>query len=68
MLPGVLLHVIVAARPVDAALDLFCGADRRFQEMRDAVFFVDHFSHSNAAQHAQVERLPAGSWIEGSAV
>ena len=67
VLPGVLLHVVVAAFPVDETLYL-CGAERRLQKMPDAVFLVDHFLDGDASQRAQVEGLPAGGGIERGAV
>jgi hypothetical protein len=67
MLPGMLLHVVVTAFPVDDPSHLGC-CERRIHNVTDAVFFIDHFSHRHAAQCAQIERLAAGSGIESREV
>ena len=67
VLAGVLLHVVVAALPVDDPGHLGC-CERCIHNVSDAVFFVDHFPDGDAPQRAQVEGLPAGSGIERGAV
>ena len=71
VLAGVLLHVIEAAVPIDQCPRLAgrIGGQRRGQAMRDAsIVFVRDFDNRDAAECAEVERLPAGSGIEGRAV
>ena len=61
MLPGVLLHVIEAARPVDDPAHQLQVARRwRREHVRDAIALVDDVGHGDAAQRAGVERLSAG--------
>ena len=67
MLPGVLLHVIEAAIPVDPSGDL---ADRRgaIQHVRNAIALIHYFLNGDAADMPEIVRLSAGGWIEGSTV
>ena len=48
VLPGVLLHVIEAARPIDFARHLAVRRERRRQAVRDAILFVHHVDHRHA--------------------
>src|SRR5579871_661039 len=62
-----LLHVIKSSSPIDGAghLDI---VHWRVHHVRDPVAFVDHLGNRNAAQHSQVEWLPAGSRVECCAI
>src|SRR5215471_5648158 len=64
MLPGVLLHVVEAARPVNAAID-FAGRDRPVYDVQDLVVFqIADVEDVCVAKLAEVVRLAAGSRIE----
>jgi hypothetical protein len=71
VLPSVLLHVVVAARPVHTAFNdarHLRGAERRLQKMPDAIVFIDHFAYGYARERPEVERLSAGSRVERSPI
>src|SRR5690606_5661485 len=70
VLPGVLLHVVDARLPGDAALPPRARGQRhRFrQHVRDPVALVHHVHHAHAGQLARVVRLPAGGGVERGAI
>ena len=69
VLAGVLLHVIEAARPVDAAGDLVGSVEGRVQDVRDAILLLDHLDDAgDTARVSEIERLAAGGGIERGAV
>jgi hypothetical protein len=60
MLPGVLLHVVEAAGPVDAAGDACPLLEMPVDEVQDrAGVRVHYLDDASGAKHAEVERLPA---------
>ena len=64
MLTGVLLHVVEAARPVDAAFDA-AGGDRAINDVQDVlVLEVADVENVGFAELAEIVGLTAGSWIE----
>ena len=67
VLPGVLLHVIETAGPVDLRGN-FDGCNRSIEDVRYAVFFIGHLDDVRAAQGAEIEGLAARGRIEGGAV
>jgi hypothetical protein len=68
MLAGMLLNVIEATLPIDAAVS-FAGGNGAIGEVNEAaVLFVEDFDHFRFAQSAGVMRLSAGSGIEGGAI
>jgi hypothetical protein len=68
VLPGVLLHMIETARPIDAAVDL-TFSQLPFNDVRDrAVVSIDDVDHPCAAEIAHVVRLPARRRIERGAI
>ena len=69
VLPGVLLHVIEAAEPVDGALALHRpGIERPGEVVRDAVLFIGDIQHGHTGDGPGIEGLPPGGGIEGGAV
>src|ERR1019366_2681678 len=81
VLPGMLLHVIEAARPVDHAVNALAdlqglrvgptkaGPYAVVDDMEDlSLLVVDDVNHAYAAERADVERLPAGGGIEARAI
>src|SRR5271163_1898215 len=67
MLAGVLLHMVEASIAVDPPGDLGFG-QRTSEKMRNTVPIINHLHHLETAQFPSIERLAAGSWIEGGAV
>ncbi len=67
VLPGVLLHVVEAAVPIDAALD---GSEfeRTIEHVHDLVSFVAHVEDFCCSKEPQIMRLAARGWIEQRAV
>lgn len=67
MLPGVLLHVIVPARPIN-----FCVYLTRFngtlQNVGDAALFVYDLNNPLTAYSSQIEGLPTRCRIEGCTI
>ena len=59
MLPGVLLHVIEAARPIDFARHLAVRRERRRQTVRDALLLVHDVDHRHPGDGPHIERLSA---------
>ena len=65
MLPGVLLHVIETARPVDGSGYGRAHLERPVHDVYDAHLVpVHHLEHAPAAERAGVVRLPARRGIE----
>src|SRR5882724_5185770 len=65
VLTGMLLHVIEAAFPVDAASNARVFLELAIDEMRDgAVFSIDDVEHGRVTQGSSVERLAARGGIE----
>ena len=65
VLAGVLLHVIEAPRPVDAAAHLAPPVQRRRHDVRDApVVEINHVLDANAIEETGIEGLPARGRIE----
>ena len=67
MLPGVLLHVIEAARPMNAALGA-TDRDGTVHDVNDAVILIQHIDHVGVAELAEVMWLAAGGGIQQSLV
>ncbi len=67
MLAAVLLHVIEAAGPIDAALDLR-SVHGRLGDMDNALAFLDDLQNRRIGNPAKVVRLAAGSRIEGGSI
>ena len=67
MLAGVLLHVVEAARPVDAALR-FAGIQRSINDVDDFIFVLAHVQNIGVAKFPEVVRLAAGTRIKSSAI
>lgn len=67
MLPGVLLHMIEAARPIDDS-DNGSRIDRRPEQVGDALVLINDIDYGNPVQDAGIEGLPTGAGIESSAV
>ena len=67
MLPGVLLHVIEAAIPIDPSRDSG-RAEWGAEEMDDALAFVHHVQNRDVVDPTPVERLTTRSGIEGGAI
>ena len=67
VLPAVLLHVIEAARPVDAASD-FVASHRSGGDVRDPLVLLNHFEDRDAGNHTQVVRLAARGGIESGLI
>ena len=67
MLAGVLLHVIEAAVPLDAAPD---SADTEWgaEEMDDALAFVHDIQNRDVVHPPAIERLTTRGGIEGGAI
>src|SRR5260370_33217757 len=63
MLAGVLLHVIEAARPMDAAVNPPLGHGA-VHHVNDAVFMLLNIEHIGIAQFAKIIRLPTGGGIQ----
>ena len=63
MLAGVLLHVIEAARPIDAAVNR-PGLQFAIDDMDDFVAVVAHFEHVGVAKLAVIARLSARGRIQ----
>jgi hypothetical protein len=70
VLPGVLLHVVEAARPIDAAAHLGpFGRGVALYDVEHALrLSVDALDDAGAAERAGVRRLPAAGRVEGRAV
>ena len=71
VLPGVLLHVIEAPRPVDDAVDASgpaTWARLHHVHMRPSPSSIDDIDDADVAERPGIERLPAGRRIEGGAV
>lgn len=70
VLTRVLLHMVVAARPVDLAVHGFGQRGRRRfrQHVSDPVTLIDHLRHFQAVDCSQVVRLTAGAGVEGCAI
>ena len=67
MLPGMSLHVIEAAWPVDAAKNIrVTGA--AVDNVKDFVAIVADIEHVRVSDFAQIVRLAAGSGIESGAI
>src|SRR5579863_814439 len=67
MLAGVLLHMIEAASPIDAALH-FKMNERITHNMRNAIPLVNHFDDVRSTQLPGIERLAAGCGIKRGAI
>ena len=67
MLAGVLLHVVEAARPVDAAFNATSG-ERTVNDVEDAVIGVPHIHDVGVAQFAKIVGLTARSRVEQSLI
>src|ERR1035438_5785985 len=67
MLAGVLLHVIETPLPVDDTRHLLTH-NRPAQNMSNPFPFFHYLGHTDPSQLPGVERLAAGSRIEGGAV
>ncbi len=63
MLTGVLLHVVEAARPVDAAIDA-ANRNRAVHDVNNAIFAVLYIEHVGVAKLAEVVWLTAGTRIK----
>src|SRR5882724_9675198 len=78
MLTGVLLHVVDAACPVDAALDLSAGEQRLRSEMPELALFIlldiddggfqPRATGSRGGERAGVVGLTSAGGVEGAAV
>jgi hypothetical protein len=70
VLPGVLLHVIETARPVDTPHDARTGCQRATLDdvQHVAPLVVDDVHDARGVQRAGIERLPSGGRVEGGAV
>src|SRR5262245_42443590 len=70
MLPGVLLHVVEPARPVDDSTNRLSDPRRRsFDNVHDlAVLIVNHVDDARRTERACVEWLTACGWIESRAI
>ena len=69
VVPGVLLHVVEPAGPVDLPAHRNAHSQRRVGHVPYvAVLPHQHIQHMNAVQRARVVGLPAGGGIEGAAV
>jgi hypothetical protein len=66
-LPGVLLHMVEAARPIDAAFDS-AGGEFAVDDVRDFVAVVADIEDAGIAETAEVVRLAAGGRIESSLI
>src|SRR6202035_1401599 len=67
VLAGVLLHVIDAAAPIDAAVH-FDVNQRIAQNMRDTIPLVNYFDDLRSTELSGIERLAAGSRIKRCAI
>jgi len=67
VLPGVLLHVIEASGPVDAAIHVRIRGVS-VNDVKDLFAFVAHIQNIRVADFPQIMWLPAGSGIESGAV
>lgn len=67
MLATVLLHVIEAAGPIDATLDLR-SVHGRLGDMDNALAFLEDFQDRRIGNPAKVVWLAAGSRIEGGPI
>src|ERR1700730_4116594 len=67
MLAGVLLHVVEAARPIDASRHCACG-EGLIDNVDNIFAVVANVDHSSVPDGAHVVRLPARRWVKGSAV
>ena len=68
MLAGMLLNVIEAAIPIDAAVNL-TARNRAIREVNQAaVFFIENFDDFRFAESTRVMRLPARSGIKRGAI
>ena len=67
MLAGVLLHMIEAARPMDATI---CSADGdgAVHNVNDAIILIKDMEYICVADFAEVVWLAAGGWIEQSLI
>ena len=63
MLAGVLLHVIVAANPIDFTLNGLVG-QRCSKDVSDGLAFIQHFEDWDVVQHSKIMRLTAGRGIK----
>ena len=68
MLPGVLLHVVEAPRPIDLARHLAVRRERRRETVRNALLLIHHFDHRHPGDRPSIERLSARSRIKERAV
>jgi hypothetical protein len=68
MLPGMLLHVVEAPRPIDFARHRTLRPQWRRQPVRDAILLVYHFDHRHPGDRPHVERLSARRRIEQRSV
>jgi len=67
MLAGMLLHVIVAARPMNFAAHR-TTPDRRSGHVGNAVLFVDYIGYFLAAKPAYIMGLSTRSGVKGGSV
>ncbi len=63
VLAGVLLHVVIAASPVDLALDQISSKWRR-KHVSNAIFFIDDLQNGLSVEKPAILRLSTGTWIE----
>ncbi len=68
MLPGVLLHVIEAAHPVNLAFHLAVGGNRLGEHMDNPALLLDHLDDLAAPNSAEIMRLTTGRRIERALV
>ena len=67
VLPGVLLHVIEASRPVDAAIHVRIRR-AAVNDVKNFFSLISHVEHVRIADLPQIMRLPAGSRVKSRAV
>jgi hypothetical protein len=69
VLPGVLLHVIEPAVPVDMPAHAAVLFERAIDQMRDvAILVVEDVEHPGLVERPDVEGLPAGGGIKRRAI
>jgi hypothetical protein len=67
MLPGMLLHVVKAPRPIYFPAHAFC-LGRLAEDVRDFVSFVNSFEDLDARDGAGIRRLPTRGGVKGRPV
>src|SRR5208337_1640109 len=67
MLPGMLLHVVKAPRPIDFPTHTFC-LRRLAEDVRDFVSFVNSFQELDPCDGPEIRRLPTRGGVKGRPV